>query len=92
MLGPDALTTFVNARMAEMLGYSVEEMIGKPVTAFMFEEDVHDHLEKMTGRRRGISERYERQIPLQRRAEQCGLLPPPRRLSMKRFVLAALLP
>lgn len=62
MLGPDALTTFVNARMAGMLGYSVEEMMGKPLTAFMFEEDVHGHLEKMTGRRHGISERYERRF------------------------------
>ena len=48
MSGPDALTIFVNARMAEMLGYSVEEMIGQPLTAFMFEEDVHEHLEKLT--------------------------------------------
>ena len=62
MSGPDALTTFVNARMAEMLGYSVEEMIGQPLTAFMFEEDVHEHLEKLTRRRRGISERYERRF------------------------------
>ena len=43
VLGPDTLTTFVNARMAEILGCSSEEMIGRPLTDFMFEEDVPDH-------------------------------------------------
>ena len=33
-------TTFVNSQMAQMLGYEVEEMLGRPVTDFMFEEDL----------------------------------------------------
>ncbi len=61
-LGPDTLTTFVNARMAEMLGYSFNEMIGRPVTDFVFEEDVPDHLARMENRRRGLSEVYERRF------------------------------
>jgi PAS domain S-box-containing protein len=60
VLGPDAKTTFVNARMAEMLGISEDEMIGKPVTDFLFEEDWTDHQKKMENRRNGISEHYER--------------------------------
>ncbi|MDF9407806.1 PAS domain S-box protein [Pelotomaculum isophthalicicum JI] len=31
-------TTFANKRMAEMLGYTVEEMVGQPLSAFMYEE------------------------------------------------------
>jgi PAS domain S-box-containing protein len=61
-LGPDAMTTYVNARMAEMLGYSSEEMIGRPVTAFMFEEDASDHLRKIENRKRGLAENYERRF------------------------------
>ncbi len=60
VLGPDTLTTFVNARMAEMLGCSGAEMIGRPVTDFMFEEDAADHLKKMENRRQEMSEHYER--------------------------------
>ena len=59
MLGPDTLTTSVNARMAEMLGYSAAEMIGRPLTDFMFEEDAPDHLKHMENRRQGRSENYQ---------------------------------
>ncbi|MHB9037562.1 MAG: AAA family ATPase [Armatimonadota bacterium] len=61
-VGPDFLTTFVNARMAEMLGYSGDEMIGRPVTDFMFDEDAPDHHRRMENRRQGISENYERRF------------------------------
>jgi len=60
MLGEDLMTTFVNARMAEMIGYRTQEMISQPVAAFMFEEDVPDHQRRMENRRRGLSEHYER--------------------------------
>jgi PAS domain S-box-containing protein len=62
VVGPDAMTTFVNARMAEMLGCSGKEMIGRPLTDFMFEEDAPDHLRKMENRRKGMSESYERRF------------------------------
>ncbi|MDD2900741.1 MAG: PAS domain S-box protein, partial [Desulfuromonadaceae bacterium] len=61
-IGPDTLTTFVNARMGEMLGYPVTEMIGRPMSAYMFEEDVPDHLLKMENRRHGQPEHYERRF------------------------------
>ena len=57
--GADLRATFVNARMAEMLGYRKEEMLGRPPTDFMFEEDVRDHQQRMEHRRQGISEQYE---------------------------------
>jgi PAS domain S-box-containing protein len=59
MLGEDLLTTFVNGRMAEMIGYRVEEIIGRPVTDFMFEEDASDFNKRMEDRRRGVSEHHE---------------------------------
>ena len=62
VLGLDTLTTSVNVKMTKMLGYSTEEMIGRPVTDFMFEEDVLDHLKKMENRQKGISENYERRF------------------------------
>ncbi len=62
VLGPNTFTTFVNARMAQMLGYSVDEILGRPVTDFMFEEDVADHERRMENRRQGKSEYYERRL------------------------------
>jgi PAS domain S-box-containing protein len=62
VLGPDTLTTFVNSRMADMLGYSSDEMIGRSLTDFMFEEDVPDHHKKMDNRRKGLSEHYQRRL------------------------------
>jgi PAS domain S-box-containing protein len=35
----ERITTFVNPQMAKMLGYALEEMIGKHITFFMFPED-----------------------------------------------------
>ena len=61
-LGPDTMTTFVNTMMAEMLGYSREEMIGRLASDFMFEEDVPDHMRRMENRRQGLSENYERRL------------------------------
>ena len=62
VLGPGSMTTFVNAKMTEMLGYSEAEMIGRPLTDFMFEEDVPDHLQRMEKRRQGLPENYERRF------------------------------
>jgi PAS domain S-box-containing protein len=60
MLGEDLLTTFVNARMADLLGYQPTEMVGRPMEDFMFAEDIPDHRRREESRRRGISEHYER--------------------------------
>ena len=58
----DFNTTHVNQKMANMLGYSSEEMIGMPVTLFMFEEDLPDQEFCVKRRRKGISDRYERRL------------------------------
>ncbi len=55
-------TTFVNQKMAEILGYTIEEMMGKPFSSFLFLEDIQDHNIKMEARKKGISERYERRF------------------------------
>jgi len=62
VVGPDAVTTFVNARMAEMLGRSGDEMIGRPLTDFMFEEDAPDYLQRIKKRRLGTPESFERRF------------------------------
>ena len=55
----DANTTFVNQRMADMLGYTIEEMIGASLLAFMDDEGRSIAAEKMERRRRGVSERHD---------------------------------
>jgi len=56
-------TTFANARMAEILGYEDKEhLIGKPLTDFIFEEDLKDNSERMEKRRKGIPEIFERRF------------------------------
>jgi diguanylate cyclase (GGDEF)-like protein/PAS domain S-box-containing protein len=54
-----AVTTFVNPKMARMMGYTIEEMLNQPLTAFMDEEG-HVLLERNIARReQGIAERHE---------------------------------
>ncbi|MCF8130722.1 MAG: PAS domain S-box protein [Deltaproteobacteria bacterium] len=55
-------TTFVNQRMTEMLGYTAEEMLGKPVESFMFVEDLQDHGKEMEQRKKGRGSSYERRF------------------------------
>ncbi|OPX99376.1 MAG: Cyclic di-GMP phosphodiesterase response regulator RpfG [Syntrophorhabdus sp. PtaB.Bin006] len=62
VLDEQYLTTFVNRRMAGMLGYSRIEMEGKSLSFFLFEEDLPDYEVKTARRREGIAERYERRL------------------------------
>ncbi len=55
----NGLTTFVNPSMAEMLGYSVDEMIGRPVFAFCDEKTVEAAKRHLMNRRAGLRETYE---------------------------------
>ncbi len=52
-------TSFVNARMAEMLGYTVEEMLGRPVYDFLDEEGAAQAQARMARRRTGGSDQHE---------------------------------
>ncbi|BAH77662.1 PAS domain S-box protein [Solidesulfovibrio magneticus] len=58
----DYHTAFVNSAMAKMLGYSVEEMLGKRVDDFFFDEDMVFHAQRMKVRQSGGDEVYERRF------------------------------
>lgn len=62
ILGADGITGFVNARMMERLGYAAEEITGRPITDFLFEEDKTDHLEKMLTSHQGKPVHYTRRF------------------------------
>lgn len=59
VLDADAMTTFVTDRMAEMLGYTPDEMIGRPVFEFADEEGQEIMRRNLRLRRTGISQNYD---------------------------------
>ena len=59
VIDAQANTRFANPRMAEMLGYSVEEMSGKPLMSFMDEEMQAEARGKLKRREQGIAEQHE---------------------------------
>ena len=54
-----ATTTFVNPRMASMLGYSIEEVLARPLGAFMDDEGRAMMDANIARRRQGLLERHE---------------------------------
>jgi PAS domain S-box-containing protein len=54
-----AYTTFVNRRMAEMLGYDVDEMLGKHLFDFMDERGAEIARRKLERRQQGIVEQHD---------------------------------
>ena len=56
------LTTFVNQRMADMVGYSRDEMIGLPARAFFTEAGRAVTEATLARRRQGVSETYETSV------------------------------
>jgi PAS domain S-box-containing protein len=59
LVDTDFITTFVNERMAQMLGYARDEMIGRKAVEFMDEEARAVATEKRSQRERGFSAAYE---------------------------------
>nr|WP_291322245.1 PAS domain S-box protein [Desulfonatronospira sp.] len=55
----EGYTVFVNQRMAEMLGYTVQEMQGKHLFEFMDEQETQVAREYMQRRKEGIKEQFE---------------------------------
>jgi len=59
VLDAEAKTTFVNQKMAEMLGCEPAEMVGRPLFAFMNETDYADVGNYLARRQEGISEQHD---------------------------------
>ncbi len=53
------VTTLVNRRMAEMLGYEPKEMVGRKLHEFLFEDNQAEMSARIAARRQGLTERYE---------------------------------
>jgi PAS domain S-box-containing protein len=59
MIAVDTSTTFVNPKMARMLGYSAEEMLGRSMYDFMDERARDDARRNMRRREQGIAEQHD---------------------------------
>jgi len=60
LLNQDFQTDFLNVRLARMLGYRMEEILGQPLESYLFPEDLADHALRTAARRQGMAEQYER--------------------------------
>ena len=56
---PSGRINFVNAKMAEMLGYSSEELIGTDSTSLLDKNELELGLQKIENRKKRIQESYE---------------------------------
>jgi PAS domain S-box-containing protein len=59
IIDENANTSYVNQSMEEMLGYAVDEMMGRSLFDFMDDEGKIDAAEKMERRKKGIKERHD---------------------------------
>ncbi|MDH5185495.1 MAG: PAS domain S-box protein [candidate division WOR-3 bacterium] len=59
LIDANAITTFVNPRMAEMLGYTVKEMIGRHLFSFMDEQGIEICKSNIERRKKGIREQHD---------------------------------
>lgn len=73
-INTEGKTAFVNRRMAEMLGYTQEEMLGRPIVEFLPGKEssvVSDILER---RRRGVREQYDLRLHRKDGSEFWGIV------------------
>ncbi|MBI2910029.1 MAG: PAS domain S-box protein [Chloroflexi bacterium] len=59
----ESRTVFVNKQMADMLGYTVDEMMGKPFYDFISSEDRTPSKLRQAARDQGVGEQYEFKFP-----------------------------
>jgi len=62
MFDSERRTTFVNARLLDMLGYTSDEMLGRKMDEFIIPEELDSHLKEMEKRRKGEKSHYERRF------------------------------
>ncbi|MBM9536347.1 PAS domain S-box protein, partial [Desulfobulbus alkaliphilus] len=55
-------TTFVNPRLANMLGYAPEAMLGRPIDDFIYPDDLDDHRLRVKERKQGRDGHYQRRL------------------------------
>jgi PAS domain S-box-containing protein len=60
VIDKNQISTFANKKMAEMLGMSIDEIIGTSLSGYIFPEDIISHYEQMELRKSGKSTIYER--------------------------------
>jgi len=59
IIDDEAIVTYANKKMTDMLGYTLEEGIGRPIWDFADEEGKSILKQKLEKRRQGINESYE---------------------------------
>jgi len=59
LIDKDAVTTFANPRLAELLGYTVDEKVGAHVFSFVADKDLDLARARMERRRQGIKENVD---------------------------------
>lgn len=62
LIDDKANTTFVNPKMAEILGYKLEEMMGKHLFSFMDEKEIEIAKVNLERRKKGIKEQHDFQF------------------------------
>lgn len=62
VIDENANTTLVNPSMSKILGYSVEELIGKNLFEFVPQEDIEITNKHLENRRNGIKEEFEKEF------------------------------
>ncbi len=59
MINAQGETEYANQRMAEMLGYTVEEMLGRSALDFVYEADLAGAEQRLERRKQGVGEQSE---------------------------------
>jgi PAS domain S-box-containing protein len=67
-------TTFVNSRIAEMLGYLPDEMLGRTIESFIPPEEAWNHAEQMNLRQQGERSRFERHFQCKDGSRICTIV------------------
>jgi two-component system, LuxR family, sensor kinase FixL len=61
-IGSDGKITYVNSKMASLIGYSASEIQGHYIADFVHAEDLADHIERLESVHNGFPQRYERRL------------------------------